>query len=64
MQERLKKFMGFSLPFVVGRGIFNYDSGFLPMRKPIVSVGTARDSGDAPFTADGRGPRTCKSVGE
>ena len=39
LQNRFKKMMGFSLPFFAGRGIFNYDYGFLPKRKRIVSVG-------------------------
>ena len=42
LQNRFKKMMGFSLPFFAGRGIFNYDYGFLPKRKRIVSVGTPR----------------------
>ncbi len=29
---------GFTLPLFIGRGIFNYDFGFLPRRKQMVSV--------------------------
>jgi 2-acylglycerol O-acyltransferase 2 len=38
-QNRLKKALGFSLPMFAGRGIFNYDYGFLPRRKRVVTVG-------------------------
>jgi len=38
IQERLKKAMGFSMPLFVGRGIFQYDFGFLPKRRQMVSV--------------------------
>ncbi len=30
--------MGFALPFIHGRGIFNYDFGLLPHRKEILTV--------------------------
>jgi len=29
--------MGFALPLVKGRGIFNYQFGLLPQRRPIIS---------------------------
>jgi len=32
------KQMGFSLPLFYGRGVFNYDVGILPRRKPMTSV--------------------------
>jgi len=38
-QNAMKKALGFTLPIVMGRGVFNYDFGFLPLRKRIVSVG-------------------------
>jgi len=38
-QNAMKKALGFTLPIVMGRGVFNYDFGFLPLRKPIVSIG-------------------------
>jgi len=39
IQERLKRKLGFSMPLFVGRGIFQYDFGFLPKRRQMVSVG-------------------------
>jgi hypothetical protein len=38
LQSKSQKIMGFSLPLVRGRGIFNYSFGLLPHRKPITSV--------------------------
>ncbi|KFM70166.1 2-acylglycerol O-acyltransferase 2-A, partial [Stegodyphus mimosarum] len=35
IQDRLKTYLGFSLPIVHGRGIFQYNFGMLPYRKPI-----------------------------
>lgn len=35
MQLWLKRKSGFTLPVVISRGIFNYDFGFLPFRRPI-----------------------------
>eukprot|EP01135_Chromosphaera_perkinsii_P000563 Nk52_evm25s123 gene=Nk52_evmTU25s123 len=37
-QDRMKDLLGFSLPLFIGRGVFNYDFGFLPHRKPLVTV--------------------------
>ncbi|KAK9402587.1 2-acylglycerol O-acyltransferase 2-A-like [Crotalus adamanteus] len=37
-QDRLQKIMGFSLPLFYARGIFQYTFGFLPYRKPILTV--------------------------
>jgi len=34
-QEKLLKIFGFSLPLFRGRGIFNYDMGLLPHRRPL-----------------------------
>lgn len=38
VQLWLKKSFGFTLPFFHARGIFNYDFGFLPYRKPVTIV--------------------------
>ena len=38
-QEYFKKMVAFAPPFMYGRGIFNYDTGLLPYRKPITVVG-------------------------
>jgi len=35
VQERLLRIFGFSLPLFRGRGIFNYDAGLLPHRRPL-----------------------------
>jgi 2-acylglycerol O-acyltransferase 2 len=44
IQDRLQKKMGFALPFIRGRGIFNYRFGLLPHRRPInVMVGAPID---------------------
>ncbi|KAM3837605.1 2-acylglycerol O-acyltransferase 2-A-like [Vipera latastei] len=37
-QERLRKFMGISLPLFHARGIFQYTFGFIPYQKPIFTV--------------------------
>ncbi|KAK2166653.1 hypothetical protein LSH36_37g13045 [Paralvinella palmiformis] len=37
-QENFKKLFGFAPPFYHGRGIFNYNFGLLPHRKPIYTV--------------------------
>ncbi|GMG20083.1 unnamed protein product [Ambrosiozyma monospora] len=34
-QLALKKHVGFTLPIVISRGVFNYDFGILPYRRPI-----------------------------
>lgn len=38
-QDRLTKIMGISLPLVRGRGVFQYNVGPLPFRKPIWTIG-------------------------
>ena len=38
LQERLQKLFGFAVPFFHGRGMFNYDFGLLPYRRPITVV--------------------------
>jgi len=38
LQDLLQKKLGFSLPLFQGRGIFNYDFGLLPHRRPITTV--------------------------
>jgi hypothetical protein len=38
LQDALQKQMGFAIPFVIGRGVFTYNYGILPHRKPIYSV--------------------------
>lgn len=38
LQNRLTKFLGFSPPIFYGRGIFQYNMGYLPYRKQIVTV--------------------------
>jgi len=37
-QTVLQKKLGFSFPLIHGRGIFNYDFGLLPHRRPIITV--------------------------
>lgn len=39
LQKRFQAIFGFTLPLFHGRGVFNYNFGFLPYRHPIVSVG-------------------------
>ncbi|CAN6639766.1 diacylglycerol O-acyltransferase 1 [Trichomonascus vanleenenianus] len=40
-QTALKKFLGFTLPLMHARGVFNYDVGIIPYRRPInVVVGS------------------------
>lgn len=38
IQKRFQAIFGFTLPLFHGRGVFNYNFGFLPYRHPIVSV--------------------------
>jgi len=38
IQMCLMKRLGFSIPLIKGRGIFNYDFGLLPHRRPITSI--------------------------
>ncbi|CAD6588447.1 MAG: diacylglycerol O-acyltransferase 1 [Tremellales sp. Tagirdzhanova-0007] len=38
LQKRFQQAFGFTLPLFYGRGIFNYNYGFMPFRHPIVSV--------------------------
>ncbi|KAM4869600.1 2-acylglycerol O-acyltransferase 1 [Urocitellus parryii] len=38
VQEKLQKVMGFALPLIHARGIFQYSFGFIPYRKPIHTV--------------------------
>jgi 2-acylglycerol O-acyltransferase 2 len=38
VQDKSQEVLGFSLPLIRGRGIFNYTFGLLPHRRPIVSV--------------------------
>ncbi|PWN22915.1 DAGAT-domain-containing protein [Microstroma glucosiphilum] len=40
LQKRFQAIFGFTLPLFHGRGVFNYNFGFLPFRHPIVSVVT------------------------
>lgn len=37
-QDMLQKKLGFSMPLFQGRGVFNYDFGVLPHRRPITTV--------------------------
>lgn len=37
-QERLRKVLGFSAPLVKGRGVFQYNIGFLPFRRAVHTV--------------------------
>uniref|UniRef100_A0A8B9XWY4 Acyltransferase n=1 Tax=Bos mutus grunniens TaxID=30521 RepID=A0A8B9XWY4_BOSMU len=39
VQEKLQKIMGFALPLFHARGIFQYNFGLIPYRKPIHTVG-------------------------
>lgn len=39
VQEKLQKIMGFALPLFHARGIFQYNFGLMPYRKPIHTVG-------------------------
>ena len=36
--EKLRSTLGFSTPLALGRGIFNYDFGMLPHRRPLTTV--------------------------
>ncbi|XP_072111588.1 2-acylglycerol O-acyltransferase 1-like [Mobula birostris] len=38
IQERLQKIMGFALPLFHARGVFQYNFGLLPYRKPIYTI--------------------------
>lgn len=38
LQARMQKLMGFAMPLFHGRGVFNYDFGLLPYRRPIVVI--------------------------
>ena len=38
IQNKIQKTLGFSTPLFNGRGIFNYDFGILPKRKPINTI--------------------------
>ncbi|XP_058400515.1 2-acylglycerol O-acyltransferase 2 [Diceros bicornis minor] len=38
IQNKLQKIMGFSLPLIRGRGVFQYSFGFMPYRRPITTV--------------------------
>jgi hypothetical protein len=38
LQARMQKLLGFAVPVFHGRGIFNYDFGLLPYRRPITVV--------------------------
>jgi 2-acylglycerol O-acyltransferase 2 len=38
IQELLQKKLGFALPLVRGRGVFNYKAGWMPHRRPIDAV--------------------------
>jgi len=37
-QTKLQRIFGFSMPLIQGRGIFNYDWGLLPHRRPITTI--------------------------
>lgn len=37
-QERMKSLLGWTLPLVHGRGIWNYSFGLLPFRRPLTTV--------------------------
>jgi 2-acylglycerol O-acyltransferase 2 len=49
-QEWSQHKLGFALPFIHGRGIFNYDFGLLPHRREILTV--VGDPIDVPKLAD------------
>jgi len=38
LQDTMQKTLGFSVPLIYGRGIFNYDFGLLPHRRPVICV--------------------------
>eukprot|EP00123_Amoebidium_parasiticum_P020522 comp51583_c0_seq1/m.47675 comp51583_c0_seq1/g.47675 ORF comp51583_c0_seq1/g.47675 comp51583_c0_seq1/m.47675 type:complete len:438 (-) comp51583_c0_seq1:312-1625(-) len=38
IQTKLMKVMGYSIPIFHGRGVFQYTFGFIPVRKPLVTV--------------------------
>ncbi|KAG0004597.1 diacylglycerol O-acyltransferase 1 [Entomortierella chlamydospora] len=35
VQQMMKKFLGFTMPMFHGRGVFNYEFGLLPKRRPV-----------------------------
>lgn len=39
LQERLQRVMGLALPLFHARGVFQYNFGLLPFRRPIYTVG-------------------------
>lgn len=39
VQETVKKYTGISPMFPIGRGMFQYSFGLLPLRNPITTVG-------------------------
>ena len=38
LQARMQKLMGFAMPLFHGRGVFNYDFGIIPYRRPITVI--------------------------
>jgi 2-acylglycerol O-acyltransferase 2 len=38
IQEKIKRSLGFGLPIIHGRGVFNYSFGFLPYRRHVYTV--------------------------
>ncbi|KAF9959059.1 diacylglycerol O-acyltransferase 1 [Modicella reniformis] len=38
VQQLMKKFLGFTMPMFNGRGVFNYEFGLLPKRRPVFIV--------------------------
>lgn len=65
MQNSMKKLMRFTFPAVYGRGLFNYDFGWMPHRRRIVSVVGAPIHIAAPFEGDlysGEGSRRVDEV--
>ncbi|CAG8485065.1 8304_t:CDS:2 [Ambispora leptoticha] len=38
LQKHMQKMLGFTLPLFHGRGVFNYDIGMMPHRRPIVTI--------------------------
>lgn len=39
LQRGMKKNLGFTLPLLHARGVFNYDVGILPYRREVNSIG-------------------------
>eukprot|EP00211_Chloroparvula_japonica_P007281 CAMPEP_0119133564 /NCGR_PEP_ID=MMETSP1310-20130426/13439_1 /TAXON_ID=464262 /ORGANISM="Genus nov. species nov., Strain RCC2339" /LENGTH=335 /DNA_ID=CAMNT_0007124261 /DNA_START=34 /DNA_END=1041 /DNA_ORIENTATION=- len=52
LQDAMKKAMRFTFPAIHGRGIFNYDVGWMPHRRRIVSVVGHPIHVDKPYTGD------------